>query len=383
MAIVKAGKFTQGREPLNSAKPSIGAALKRGAEINAPEEQKPGGGFNIGGLLTGIGGAIGIRHVLGGAGSAPPVPVLKEAIRNGVSTTPATSGLLASGGPALTAGGIVGGGVTGALQAKGAVDLAKGKAPNLASAATLLPFDGGASLAVSAADKLGFGHSKDYRDGKTRATIFDVLTQGGGKDGELVYETANGPVSVTSDAFKHDQSTYNYDQSSPSMTKDIGAGQALAYLKTKQKPGEKQFNDVAGMYANLKQKGADVNELYGDQGYDYATAYAEIRDSDLDQPTKDALLNGLDESFGANAYAQPATGSGGGGKSSGSGSSKKPKAETAPVAPPVAQISDVIPVSTKPATMPEPDDEAGAEEQDAVNSYQNVLDDMLKRAKPR
>lgn len=150
----------------------------------------------------------------------------------------------------------------------------------------------------------GIGHSKDYYDGKTRKRILNALD---GEGDGLTYQGANGPIYITPEQFRKDPTLYNYDQGGPTHDSDIGAAQALAYLTTGAKPGSTPFEQTAGLFANLHKNGVSSDELYGKVGLDYNTAYQKIAsDTDLKPEDRDAFLNGLDQSFGANAYANGA-----------------------------------------------------------------------------
>jgi len=65
--------------------------------------------------------------------------------------------------------------------------------------------------------------------------------------------------------FRHNPSTFNYDQSSSTMAQDIGAGNAAAALLGF-KPGTKQFTDWAGLVANASKNGASPSSVFSAVG---------------------------------------------------------------------------------------------------------------------
>ena len=205
------------------------------------------------------------------------------------------------------------------------------------------PFLGWAAPAL---DLFGFGHGKNYTDGKTREKMLGQL-------GSLDAQTASGErYSVTPDQFRKDPSTYNYDQASPTMQEDIGAAQALAFVKSGKEPGKKGFNDLTGLFANAHKSGVSTQDLYQRYGESYDSARAKIQGSDLQQKVKDALFNGLDQSFGVNAYA---------------GGAKPTPAPAVPGAPPAANPAQV----QRPAPTGGPIRISPGVWQDAKGTYQS------------
>ena len=195
----------------------------------------------------------------------------------------------------LPAAGIAAGAATGYAQATGIKDLATGNKMDWKEAAALALPTFGLSL-------LGpfVGHSKNYTDGKTREKMLNKL-------GGLNAPTAAGTnYTVTPEQFRKDPNTYKYDQAAPSMAEDIGAGQAIAFSLTGKKPGDKGFNDMTGLFANAHKNGVDAQTLASQYGQNYNTIRASIESGDISRQIKDSLLNGLDQSFHVNAWANGA-----------------------------------------------------------------------------
>lgn len=160
--------------------------------------------------------------------------------------------------------------------------------------------------AVPIADKfgIGIGHSKNYYNAQDRDS---VLTELSGGTGQLDFTKGDGSTfSLGAKDYRNNPDTYNYDQTSPDKDRDIGAAHALAYLQTGD-VNSTRYEQLVGALANVRKQGVSTEELYKRFGYDYNTAYQRIAsDPGLKQEDKDILLNGLDQSFGTNAYKNTA-----------------------------------------------------------------------------
>lgn len=433
--MIAQGLFNRGKEPLNSPKPGMGTLFKNyqgrpsigsgspqntilklaptGNQGNANSNNNPPkqGSTGISGLASGIVSSLGLEHLIQGfsggpaaaGGSAPSAPVVMDLLYDGapanVTPVAAAPGALATYAPPAAAVVAAGAGTAMGLHdaydkwTKGGGNHPQENAIVQGSNAIMSPATGfigrlpgglkpnntvqdviGLSNPVTApvalADLAGihFGHSGNYYQGKDRENFINKNSE----DGQI--------GGVTAEQFRKDPTTYNYDQSSPTHDTDIGAGQALAYLKTGAKPGEKPFTDTTGLYANLHKNGMPTEDEFSEAGYNHDSAYGQIHqdylDGKLDKNTADILKNGLDQAFGVGAYGSgemqfQSSGGGGGGHN-------KPK-----TAPPVngPTIADIVPQSSQPPIMPQPDDEPSPQETNTVNNYQNVLDNMLKRTR--
>lgn len=155
---------------------------------------------------------------------------------------------------------------------------------------------------VPIADKLGFGigHGENYYNAQDRDS---VLTELSGGTGQLDFTKGDGSTfSLGAHDYRNNPDTYNYDQTSPDKDSDIGAAHALAYLQTGDVDSTR-YEQLVGALANIRKQGVSTEELYKRFGYDYNSAYQRIAtDPALKQEDKDILLNGLDQSFGTNAY---------------------------------------------------------------------------------
>lgn len=105
-----------------------------------------------------------------------------------------------------------------------------------------------------------------------------------------------------------DGSVRNYDvnMSRAGAGDTIGGANPLAHLIGR--GNNKVRSDFSGYFANAAMSSGDTRanlvKMYKDAGLDHDTAYMMIHnDTSLDQPTKDAYKNGLDELFGVGAYA--------------------------------------------------------------------------------
>lgn len=156
--------------------------------------------------------------------------------------------------------------------------------------------------AVPIADKfgVGIGHGKNYYNAQDRDS---VLTELSGGTRQLDFTKGDGTTfSLGAEDYRNNPDTYNYDQASPDKDRDIGAAHALAYLQTGDVDSTR-YEQLVGALANVRKQGVSTEELYKRFGYDYNTAYQKIAsDPGLKQEDKDILLNGLDQSFGTNAY---------------------------------------------------------------------------------
>jgi len=230
----------------------------------------------------------------------------------GASTTPGATGsgwLGATGAPtgALgSAGAIAAGGATGYEQLKGLQDFTKGKdLPILEQAALALPTFGMSFLANPIEDALGIGHGQNYYDGLNRSTTLNNLTKGSGL---LSFNNPDGTTyNLSANDYRKNPTTYNYDQSSPTMAQDIGAANPLAYLLGSGTDG-KAYTDLAGALANAHKSGVSTDTLYNNFGLNHDKAYGQVildqAAGKLTQQQADEMKNGLDQSFGVGAYAK-------------------------------------------------------------------------------
>jgi hypothetical protein len=175
----------------------------------------------------------------------------------------------------------------------------------LAAAAPLLGFASlgpvgilGAALAGGAlGGGLGlFGNSKNYFDAKDRHDSLARIT--GDKKKPLQF---SGGQSLSSQEFAKNNQTYNYDQSSPTMERDISVSNPLAYILTGERnPMGKRLTDMSGAIANLSKQGVGAGELYSKFGVDPNDARRRIESaSNLDNSVRAAYLAGLDRTFGS------------------------------------------------------------------------------------
>lgn len=257
--------------------------------------------LGIGGAAPGATAGGATTFATAEAASSAGYTVVGQTATGEVIAVPAAAGAS----PFLAAAGVPAGLYTGYKQYQGIKDIASGKKPGLISSAALLPFDGGASLGAKLAEKVGlkvpFGHSKNYYAGKDRSAMLDALSDGTGNIG---FTTPDGRrLEVTSNSFRKDPNTYNYDLNSDSGEFDTGTANGLTYLLTGEKPGSKKFTDVAGMYANLHKQGVSADELFREYGLDYDTAMQAIgSDEKLNNDEKVFLQTGLNMGFGKAGY---------------------------------------------------------------------------------
>lgn len=138
----------------------------------------------------------------------------------------------------------------------------------------------------------GGGHSQDYRDAQNRG---DFL----GKIGDLhLDKTGGGTYDLNAKQYEDDPSKYNYSGTlgSDASNKNIDAANPLGYLVTKD--SGTQGHQFQQTLAEAMQQGADPKKAFEKFGYDYNKAKDELNSSGLDDPTKQAYLYGLNQTWG-------------------------------------------------------------------------------------
>lgn len=154
-----------------------------------------------------------------------------------------------------------------------------------------------------------FGNSKNYFHGKARHDMAQDLAK---KYGPQEWTGAGGQkFELDPQRFAKDHTLYDY-QMTGNDSKNIGTGNALAYLltgdsKQKKEGGWKNAptGQLAQTFANMAKGGVSAKDIYGKYGLTHGSAYAAVaNDTTLDPGLRDAFLNGLDEAFGVGAYAQ-------------------------------------------------------------------------------
>lgn len=153
---------------------------------------------------------------------------------------------------------------------------------------------GGAALGAGLGS---IGHGENYYKGLDRAKSWENTYGKGGVE----YSTGQ---TVTPQDYRKNLELLNYDQSSPTMARDIGAANALSFL-TSGKMGDQS----AITYANLAKQGVPVAEMFkkaGISGHDeaYGRVLQAVQSGQIDAQTGDILRNGLDQAFGVGAYAK-------------------------------------------------------------------------------
>lgn len=279
--------------PVDSIAPTLGAGgLAYAASSGAPAASL---------------GAPAVPNVVGAsiipAGASAPSALAAPV--SGAPIAPASAGMFAPGGVALQAAGIGAGAATGYQQLKGLQELVQDSNPKmtLLEHAAMFPLTGGLDT-VADVFGLDWGHSKNYYDAKRRSSLLKEML---GENSALEFTGADGPISITPKMFAKDRTTFDYDQSSPTMRKDMGIGQALGYLASGKGGKDKTFTDFSGLYGNLSKKGVSAKDLAESYGLNHDTLYGQVhldqQAGKISQEFGDALKNGLDEAFGVGAYA--------------------------------------------------------------------------------
>jgi hypothetical protein len=282
----------------------------------------PVGGVGIGALLSTMGDSFDdLVPSLGFGATAPNMSVNTAAsylptVPNYtaepiMSSMPPSSGLAAAA-PYLGAAGALYGGATLARNLmdrrkdpKGGAMSGAALGGGLAAAAPLLGFASLGPVGILGAALAGgvlggglglFGNSKNYFDAKARHDSLARIT--GDKKMPLQF---SGGQSLSPQEFAKNSATYNYDQSSPTMERDISVSNPLAYVLTGERdPFAKRLTDLSGAIANLSKQGVGAGELYSKFGVDPNEARRRIQSaSDLDNSVRAAYLAGLDRTFGS------------------------------------------------------------------------------------
>lgn len=151
---------------------------------------------------------------------------------------------------------------------------------------------GASELAPFLGKLFGGGHSQNYFDGKSRE---DFLNSHGGLH---LDKTDGGTYDLSAEQYRKDPSTYNFSGQlgSDASNKIIDASNPLGYLVTKD--SGTQGHQFQQALAEAMQQGADPRKAFEKYGYDYNKAKDELNSSGLDQPTKDAYLYGLNQTWG-------------------------------------------------------------------------------------
>lgn len=281
-------------------------------------------------------------------------------------STVAGQGLLGATGasPLLAGAGIGAGAAVGLEQGTGLLNAAQGQHLDFAQQAALaLPTFGLSFAANPIIDALGIGHSKNYYDAKERQRdlehIAEQLRGEGAKS--LSFQKDDGTTyDVSSHAFRHDPTTFNYDQEAPTMAEDIGAGNAAAYFLGF-KPGSKQYTDWSGLIANARRNGVSAGGAFSGLGLpaDHDHLYGQVildeQAGKIDKAHADILKNGLDQTFHVGAYA-------GGAKPQGAAPFSLPQqpaqqavAQPVPQAQPQQTVKPApVPVQAAPRPVPQP-----------------------------
>ena len=362
------GIFGLGSPPANPAQ-IIPTSVAPGAA--APFSGLGGSGGAAAGTGAGVSGAPasagGVSGGLGTGGSAfqgvqASGGVLPGAAPTGSTLGSTVGGLWGSGGstvagqglfglsgasPILGASGIAAGAATGLEQGMGVKNFLEGNDLSLTEQAALaLPTFGLSFLANPISDFLGLGHSENYYDAKARQRQLEHIAEALNGEGSktLSFQKQDGTqYSVNSSDFRHNQNTFNYDQSSPNMAEDIGVGNAAAYFLGFE-PGSKGFTDWAGLLAGAHKNGVSTSSVFSGVGLpsDHDHLYGQVildeQAGKIDKQTADQIKNGLDQSFHVGAYA--------GGKTP----SPTPSPTPAPVvtAPVIPAVQQPIPAAPSP-----------------------------------
>jgi hypothetical protein len=277
---------------------------------------------DLAGVAGQVGGVVGGSYlggqIFGGGGSAlasgaPATPVLFPT--GGVGGAAAGSGAATTGaGAGSTAGG------AGAFSGSGA--LATYGVPAAVAAGTYLAgksiYDGiqgkedkspqglfgraQAAFSTMGASEIprlfGFGHSKNYYEGKNRKNFANALNE------------KYGPGTIDAEQFRSDPTSFNYDLNSPGKKKELGGAQALSYLLGAGSVGSKGYTDLSARFANDIKGGADVKGLYAKYGLDYNKAMEGLgADTNISAEHKAALQGGLNDAFGTQPSQQSNQGS--------------------------------------------------------------------------
>lgn len=263
---------------------------------------------------TGLAGSA-TPFSLGGAPGGSTLGSTASGMFGSGGSTVAGQGLLGSTGasPLLAGAGVAAGAATGLAQGLGVSNFAQGKPLSLGEQGALALPTFGLSFLANPIEGL-IGHGANYYDAKQRQLDLEhIAEQLNGKGSKtLSFQKPDGSTySVNSTDFRHDPTTFNYDQSSPTMAQDIGAGNAAAALLGF-KPGSKQFTDWSGLIANASKNGVPASSLFSSvglpSGHDqlYGQVILDLQNKKIDSATADQLKNGLDQAFGVGAYASGA-----------------------------------------------------------------------------
>lgn len=267
-----------------------------------------------------VGASSGAPFSLGGAAGGSTLGSTAGGLWGSGGSTVAGQGLLGATGasPFLAGAGIGAGAAVGLEQGTGLLNAAQGQHLDFAQQAALaLPTFGLSFAANPIIDALGIGHSKNYYDAKQRQRDLEHIAEQLHGEGAkaLSFQRDDGTTyDVSSHDFRHRPELFNYDQQSPTMAEDIGAGNAAAYFLG-YKPGSKPFTDWAGLIANARKNGVSAGGAFaglglpGDHDHLYGQVILDEQAGKIDKAHADILKNGLDQTFHVGAYAggkQPA-----------------------------------------------------------------------------